>query len=46
LPAECAAVIQAQDRIKALGAQTVAIMPETQAYAEKFKSEAERRFRC
>jgi peroxiredoxin len=34
------AVIQAQDRIKALGAQTVAIMPETQAYAEKFKSEA------
>ena len=34
------AVIQAQDRIKALGARTVAIMPETQAYAEKFKSEA------
>jgi peroxiredoxin len=34
------AVIQAQDRIKALGAQTVAIMPETQAFAEKFKSEA------
>jgi peroxiredoxin len=34
------AVIQAQDRIKALGAQTVAIMPETQPYAEKFKSEA------
>jgi peroxiredoxin len=34
------AVIQAQDRIKALGAQTVAIMPEMQAYAEKFKSEA------
>jgi peroxiredoxin len=34
------AVIQAQDRIEALGAQTVAIMPETQAYAEKFKSEA------
>ena len=34
------AVIQAQDRIKALGAQTVAIMPETQAYAEKFKAEA------
>src|SRR5205085_8040041 len=27
-------------RIKALGAQTVAIMPETQAYAEKFKAEA------
>ena len=38
------AVIQAQDRIKALGAQTVAIMPETQAYAEKFKSEAEAPF--
>jgi peroxiredoxin len=34
------AVIQAQDRIKALGAQTVAIMPETQAYAERFKAEA------
>jgi peroxiredoxin len=34
------AVIQAQDRIEALGAQTVAIMPETQAYAEKFKAEA------
>ena len=34
------AVIQAQDRIKALGAQTVAIMPETQAYAEKFKADA------
>jgi len=38
------AVIQAQGRIKALGAQTVAIMPETQAYAEKFKSEAEAPF--
>jgi peroxiredoxin len=34
------AVIQAQDRIKALGAQTVAIMPETQAYTEKFKADA------
>src|SRR5438046_5232659 len=33
------AVIQAQDRIKALGAQTVAIMPETQAYTEKFKAD-------
>src|SRR5215211_5614227 len=32
------AVIQAQNRIKALGGHTVAIMPETQAYAEKFKS--------
>jgi peroxiredoxin len=38
------AVIQAQGRIKALGAQTVAIMPETQAYTEKFKSEAEAPF--
>jgi peroxiredoxin len=38
------AVIQAQDRIRALGAQTVAIMPETQAYTEKFKSEAEAPF--
>jgi peroxiredoxin len=31
------AVIQAQDQIKALGGQTVAIMPETQKYAERFK---------
>ena len=38
------AVIQAQDRIRALGAQTIAIMPETQAYAEKFKSEADAPF--
>jgi peroxiredoxin len=34
------AVIQAQDRIKALGGQTVAIMPETQKYTERFKSES------
>jgi peroxiredoxin len=34
------AVIQAQDRIAALGAQTVAIMPEVQAFTEKFKSDA------
>jgi len=34
------AVIQAQDRIKALGGRTVAIMPETQKYAERFKSES------
>jgi len=34
------AVIQAQDRIAALGAQTVAIMPEVQAFTEKFKAEA------
>lgn len=38
------AVMQAHGRIKALGAQTVAIMPETQAYTEKFKSEAEAPF--
>jgi peroxiredoxin len=34
------AVIQAQDEITALGGQIVAIMPETQKYAERFKSEA------
>src|ERR1700754_1750314 len=34
------AVIQAQGRITALGAQTVAIMPETQAFAGRFKTEA------
>lgn len=34
------AVIEAQDRITALGAQMVAIMPEVQAFTEKFKSEA------
>lgn len=34
------AVIQAQDRIAALGAQVVAIMPETQGYTETFKAEA------
>jgi peroxiredoxin len=34
------AVIHAQDQIKALGAQTVAIMPETQAFAGKFKAES------
>ncbi len=34
------AVIRAHDRIEALDAQTVAIMPETQAYTVKFKSEA------
>ena len=34
------AVIKAYDRIKALGADVVAIMPETQEYAEKFKTEA------
>ena len=34
------AVIKAYDRIKALGANIVAIMPETQEYAVKFKTEA------
>jgi peroxiredoxin len=34
------AVVQAQDRIKALGGQTVAIMPETQEFTEKFKSDS------
>jgi len=31
------AVTQAMDRIKAVGGQVVAIMPETQTFAEKFK---------
>ena len=34
------AVIQAQDQIKAMGAQVVAIMPETQTFTEKFKAES------
>jgi peroxiredoxin len=34
------AVIKAYDRIKALGAGVVAIVPETQEYAAKFKTEA------
>jgi peroxiredoxin len=34
------AVIKAYDRIRAIGADVVAIMPETQAYAAKFKTEA------
>ena len=34
------AVIEAQDQIKAMGARTVAIMPETQKYAERFKSDS------
>ena len=34
------AVIQAMDRIEAAGAQVVAIMPELQEYAEKFKAES------
>lgn len=33
------AVVQAMERIRAVGGQVVAIMPETQAYAEKFKAE-------
>jgi peroxiredoxin len=34
------AVTQAMDRIRAAGGQVVAIMPETQAFAGKFKAEA------
>jgi peroxiredoxin len=34
------AVIKVYDRIKALGAEIVAITPETQEYAKEFKSEA------
>ena len=34
------AVIKAYDRIKAIGADVVAIMPETQEYAAKLKTEA------
>ena len=34
------AVIQAKDEITALGGQIVAIMPETQKYAERFKSDS------
>ncbi len=34
------AVVQAQDRIKAFGGQTVAIMPETREFTEKFKSDS------
>jgi peroxiredoxin len=34
------AVIKAYDRIKAMGADVVAIMPETQEYAAKFRAEA------
>jgi peroxiredoxin len=34
------AVIQAQDRISAMGAQIVAIMPETQEYTRTFKADA------
>ncbi|MEK9278892.1 MULTISPECIES: peroxiredoxin-like family protein [unclassified Bradyrhizobium] len=34
------AVTQAQDRIKAMGAQIVAIMPETQEFTGRFKTES------
>jgi peroxiredoxin len=34
------AVIEAMDRIKAIGGQVVAIMPETQAFAGKFRADA------
>ena len=38
------AVIQAHDRIKASGGADVAIMPETQEFAEKFKSDSDAPF--
>jgi peroxiredoxin len=38
------AVIQALDQIKALGGQVVAIMPDVQEFAEKFKSDADAPF--
>jgi peroxiredoxin len=38
------AVRKAYDRVKAIGADVVAIMPETQAYAAKFKTEADAPF--
>ncbi len=38
------AVIKAYDRIRALGANVVAIMPETQEYAAKFRTEADASF--
>ena len=38
------AVIQALDRIRALGGDVVAIMPEVQQFAEKFQSEADAPF--
>ena len=38
------AVIQSLDRIRALGGDVVAIMPEVQQFAEKFKSEADAPF--
>jgi peroxiredoxin len=34
------AVIEAMDRIRAVGRQVVAIMPETQAFASKFKTDS------
>jgi peroxiredoxin len=38
------AVIQAEARIKAMGAQVVAIMPETQAFTEQFKADSDAPF--
>jgi peroxiredoxin len=38
------AVVQALDRIKALGGQVVAIMPEVQQFAEKFKFDSDAPF--
>jgi peroxiredoxin len=37
-------VIQAEARIKAMGAQIVAIMPETQAFTEQFKADSDAPF--
>jgi peroxiredoxin len=38
------AVIQAESRIKAMGAQIVAIMPETQAFTTQFKTDSDAPF--
>ena len=38
------AVIQSEARIKAMGAQIVAIMPETQAFTEQFKADSDAPF--
>jgi peroxiredoxin len=38
------AVIQSEARIRAMGARIVAIMPETQAFTEQFKADADAPF--
>jgi peroxiredoxin len=38
------AVIQSEARIRAMGARVVAIMPETQAFTEQFKADADAPF--